>query len=119
MYIKQLEPCVEKYIKELTDIITNKSNLALPCELELNKADKLSKLLKLSNTRAKVLGAHLQKLTDLETPLQKARYCESYILPTLNNLRKVVDKLEQLTPQHYWAIPTYGQLLFDETPTKS
>ena len=114
MYVKQIEPCVEKYIKELTDIITNKSNFSISCDLEIGKADKLTKLLKLCNVRARALRNHLQKLSCIQTALHQAHYCESYVLPALNNLRKYVDKLEQLTPQEHWALPTYGQLLFDE-----
>ena len=114
MYSKQIEPCVEKYVKELTDIITNKSSINTPCELELSKVDKLAKLLKLCNVRTAALRNHLQKLNTCENTLQKAHYCESYILPALSNLRKSVDRLERLTPRQYWEIPTYGQLLFDE-----
>ena len=115
MYLTQIEPCVEKYIQDLTVTITNKSNLGADCSLEKAKADKLSKLLKLCNARLKVLRHHLQTLNTLEPTLQKARHCESHIIPALMSLRKAVDRLEQLTPQSYWAIPTYGQLLFDET----
>ena len=115
MYTKQIEPGVEQYVKTLTDIITNKSSINAPCELEISKTDKVSKLLKLCSVRAKALHNHLKKLAACETALLKARYCESYVLPSLMNLRKSVDKLEQLTPQEYWAIPTYGQMLFDET----
>ena len=115
MYTKQIEPSVEKYIKELTDIITNKSNLYIQCDSEIGKADKLGKLIKLCNAKARSLHNHLHKLSGIETALQQAHYCESYVVPALENLRKCVDKLEQLTPQEYWPIPTYGQMLFDET----
>ena len=114
MYVKQIEPCVEKYEKELTDIITNKSSLNIYCDLEIGKADKIAKLVKLCNARAKALKNHIQKLDNMETLLHKAHYCETYVLPALKNLRKSVDKLEQLIPSDKWAIPTYGQLLFDE-----
>ena len=118
MYLQEIEPWVEKYIKELTQIITNKSSINVPCELEINKAYKISKLLKLCNTHSKALRHHLKKLDTLEILSQKARYCESDVLPALEKLRKSVDKLEQVTPSEYWAIPTYGQMLFDESPTK-
>ena len=114
MYTKQIEPCVEQYLKELTDLITNKSSINAICESEVSKADKISKLTQVCNAKARALHNHLRKLNSVETTLQQARYCQEHIAPAMESLRKYVDKLEQLTPQKYWAIPTYGQLLFDE-----
>ena len=118
MYVKQIEPSVELYIKDLTDIIKNKSKINTSCELELSKTDKISKLLKLCNVRARALRMQLQQLNDTQTVLQKAHYCQDSILPAMENLRKYVDKLEQIMPSDKWPIPTYGQILFDESPTK-
>ncbi|MCH5157530.1 MAG: glutamine synthetase III [Clostridiales bacterium] len=117
MYLQQIEPWVEKYIKELTDIIASKSNLGIASERETNKVNKISKLLKQCATRVKLLKKHLRKLDEL-TILQQAHYCENNVVPILTSLRKSVDRLEKLIPSEYWAIPTYGQLLFDEYPTK-
>ena len=117
MYLQEIEPWVEKYVKELTETITNKSNINAPCELEKSKVYKISKLLKLCNAKTNVVRHNLQKLSAFETLSQQARYCESDVLQALANLRKSVDKLEQVTPSEYWAIPTYGQMLFDESPT--
>ena len=115
MYSTQLESCAETYLKELTEAIINNSNLGISCDLETSKADKITRLLKLCNSRMKTLRHCLQKLTAIQNTLLQARYCEGYIAPALENLRKGVDSLEQMIPRDKWAIPTYGQLLFDET----
>ena len=114
IYVRQIEPSVESYLKDLSEIAKNKNDLSIACELEVGKIDKITKLLKLCNTRCTALQKHLQKLTTCENELQKARYCESALLPALGLLRKSVDRLEIVCPQNVWSMPTYGQLLFSE-----
>ena len=113
-YRQQIEPSVESYLKDLAEIAKNKNDLSITCELEVGKIDKITKLLKLCNTRCTALQKHLQKLTTLETELQKARYCETALLPALDSLRKCVDRLEKYCPENKWPLPSYGQLLFGE-----
>ena len=114
VYRKQIEPSVEYYLRELTKIAKNKNELSINCELEVGKIDKITKLLKTCDTRCTALQKHLKKLPTLENELQKARFAESALLPTLASLRKSVDKLETICPQNVWPLPSYGQLLFGE-----
>lgn len=114
LYRRQIEPSAEGYLKQLTDLAQNKNGLSVTCELEVGKIDKITKLLKLCNTRCAALQKHLQKLSVQENDLQRARYCESVLLPAALSLRKSVDRLENVCPQSVWPLPSYGQLLFNE-----
>ena len=70
-----------------------------------------------------LLGKAFHALKDLETQLEKAVaetdvirsafVCKDEVIPAMAELRKHIDKAETLTAAEYWAIPTYGELLFD------
>ena len=47
-----------------------------------------------------------------ETALATAFVCKDEVIPAMSKLRGYVDKAETLTAAEYWAIPTYGELLF-------
>ncbi len=62
-----------------------------------------------------------QNITDLQSLLNnsdlpsseaKAMYYHDTVLPKMNELRAVADKLEGLCAAKYWPFPTYSQLLF-------
>ena len=62
-----------------------------------------------------------QNITDLQSLLNnsdlpsseaKAMYYHDTVLPKMNELRAVADKLEGLCAAQYWPFPTYSQLLF-------
>ncbi len=42
----------------------------------------------------------------------KACYMHDVILPAMNSVREVADRLETITEAEYWPFPTYAQLLF-------
>ena len=62
-----------------------------------------------------------QNITDLQSLLNnsdlpsseaKAMYYHDTVLPKMNELRAIADKLEGLCAAKYWPFPTYSQLLF-------
>lgn len=49
---------------------------------------------------------------DKETwPERAAAYVE-LVVPAMDNLRAVADRLEELTDRAYWPLPTYNDMLF-------
>ncbi|MBQ3842595.1 MAG: glutamine synthetase III [Ruminiclostridium sp.] len=77
----------------------------------------------LASELSDLLGKAFHALKDLETTIEKADgtadakacafVCKDEVIPAMSKLRGFVDKAETLTSEEYWAIPTYGQLLFD------
>jgi glutamine synthetase len=42
----------------------------------------------------------------------KAHHMRDNIIPAMNAVRKVVDKLEKVVPDDLWPVPTYRDMLF-------
>ena len=111
-YRKQIAPSVAQYLSTLTKLAKDKSDLDLACDVELNQINKLSKLLKQGVVRCAKLKKYLTEADVIEQLLQKAQYMKANVLPAMEALRKTADVMEQLCPENFWAIPTYGQMLF-------
>ena len=47
-----------------------------------------------------------------EEPLAVAAYMHDRVLPSMREVRRIADQLEQVTDKTYWPFPTYDQLLF-------
>ena len=78
--------------KELITKLSNKSAKAYKKLEELKSAEKLA--------------------TSQEGYEAKAEVYESRVLPTMSELRAVIDSLETITSSEYWPLPTYGELMF-------
>ena len=42
-----------------------------------------------------------------------AAFCAGEILPAMNDLRVVTDRLESMVDSRFWPIPTYSEILFN------
>ena len=113
MFNKQIAPCVEKYQTELALLIDRKNKLS---EKTATEADKLNRIVKLTDDCAKASAYLQEKLRQIptENSVEKARYCQTVIRPSYNEVRLCADELERLCPANEWALPNYGQLLFEE-----
>ena len=59
-----------------------------------------------------VLESLIEKVK-LESDLyKKCEIIKDKVIKSMNNLRKIVDKVESITDLSYWPIPTYIDLLF-------
>ena len=113
MYRKQIAPAAIKYLSMLTQTAKNKSDVNAQCEVELNKIDKLSRLLKQGAAKCAKLKKCIEQADSTEQLLPKAQYMQANVLPAMEALRKTADTLEQLCPEHLFPFPTYGQMLFE------
>lgn len=113
MFYKQIAPCVEKYQTELALLIDRKNKLS---EKTATEADKLNRIVKLTDGCAKASAQLQEKLRQIptENSVERARYCQTVIRPAYNEVRRRADELERLCPASEWALPNYGQLLFEE-----
>ncbi len=112
IYQRQIVPAIESYVKELTTLAMQKSQLNLDCETEQNKIMLLDNILKKSDKLAELILTELEKENnDVET---KAKSYSDTVLPTVSRLRALVNEAEKICPKSNWPLPTYGQLLFGE-----
>jgi glutamine synthetase len=44
--------------------------------------------------------------------LDEAQYAQTSVLPAMDAVREVADKLERIVPDHLWPLPKYSEILF-------
>lgn len=114
MVKKDIIPSVNVYVNELLEIVVRKKSLLenINYNTEENLVNKISDIIYLTYEKVEdleVLIKDLDKHTDL---LDKANLYKDIIIPTMNNLRTLVDTLEGIVARKYWPYPSYGDLLF-------
>ena len=55
----------------------------------------------------------IEELEEQEGEIEKADFCASTILPSMNAIREVADKLELQVDRSRWQLPTYSEMLFE------
>ncbi|MBO6231494.1 MAG: glutamine synthetase III [Ruminiclostridium sp.] len=105
MAYHDLLPCISKYVRDL--------DLNITSEYEKNISAQLSGLMDKAYNALTELEAQLEKAVNEEDVIKSAFVCKDNVIPAMAELRKYIDKAETLTAAEYWAIPTYGELLFD------
>ena len=112
----QIAPSITQYLALLTQIAKDKSDLGVDCEEEKGQIEKLTKLLQRGAKIIRKLHTYLQKSEEISQLVLKTRYMQSNIIPTLKALRATADVMEQLCPANLWSMPTYSEMLFDNSP---
>ena len=105
MAYHDLLPCISKYIKYLNETAVS--------AYERDTSAQLTDLLDKAYHALRDLESTLAKAVGEEDVIKSAFICKDEVIPAMNKLRGYVDKAETLTAAEYWAIPTYGELLFD------
>ncbi len=112
---KDIFPSVSRFVGDMSASVLSKKNLcaSIPFDAELNLIRTLSTLLEEFDTLSSDLEKAVEKAHALKADaltLSKV-YCNE-VLTCMNKLRKVSDKMEQLTSSEYWPYPSYGRLMF-------
>jgi len=111
---KEILPAVMKYsgfVAENINIISKSDGADTSYQTELLK--ELTKNIALCGKNVKELEITLEKASGCgEDILQKAKVCRDTVLPSMKELRKVCDAMEELTDKEYWPMPSYSDILF-------
>ncbi len=105
MAYHDLLPSISKYVRYLDKDLTS--------DFEKNISAKLSALMSSAYNALLELEAKLEKAENEADVIKSAFICKDDVIPAMAELRKYIDDAEKLTAKEYWAIPTYGELLFD------
>ncbi len=112
---KDIFPAVSRFVGHMSKGVLAKKQLGadLPCDAELNLIRTLSELLQEFDKYITLLEEEVEKVHSTKAdPLTISRmYCDN-VLSAMRKLRKVSDKMEQLTSAQYWPYPSYGRLMF-------
>ena len=46
------------------------------------------------------------------TPSRRAKYIQGTVIPAMDAVREVADKLERIVPDDLWPLPKYSEILF-------
>ncbi len=72
-------------------------------------AEDLSKLIDLTA----ILEETIEEMEEQESELDKADFCSARLLPCMNAIREVADKIEVQVDRSRWQLPTYSEMLFE------
>ncbi|MGB4984154.1 MAG: glutamine synthetase III [Erysipelotrichaceae bacterium] len=111
MVNKQILPSVNLYLKDLLDNLGKLSGLNKTNDALNEQVDYISKCY----NELYYHTINLQKL--ISSPIigdieKQAFYCKEEIIPMMELVRSVSDKLEVVVSKEYWPFPTYSDLLF-------
>ncbi len=59
------------------------------------------------------LDAVIEKMDTLEEGFEVSEYCADVVLPAMNKVREVADRLEFMVDRDKWKLPTYSEMLFE------
>ncbi len=111
---KDILPAVSAYVRELTDTALSKKTLSesIPCDVEIELAEKLSKLLSCFARKITALEEALIKAKDIEGVQALADFYQGTVFAAMSELRAVGDEMEVNVSSEYWPYPSYGDMLF-------
>lgn len=109
----QIMPAVINYMTQVAQ------NVSIMTSLEKFNIDAQSEMLRELNMLLNSLKRAIDELEivhketiQIEEGLEKAQAFRNNVLPKMEALREVADKLETIVDEKIWPIPTYSELLF-------
>jgi len=112
----QVYPFVIKYISNLSKSIHRSRKIFPDEDLFQYDIGILKDIILLKNDMLILtdkLEENLEKTIKIQDLYQRAKFYSNEVLPTLENLREKVDKLEEKIATDAWPIPSYYDLLFN------
>lgn len=106
-----LLPEVLAYLNELSVSLINTEKTSIPnshLRTLLNEYAELTDKFILSIEELRKVNIELGG----ETTLEKAIHMKKSVIPAMNNVRMIADKLERLTADKKWSLPGYREMLF-------
>lgn len=111
---KEILPAVSEYVTTLGDAVAAGNILEedMRESFEMLTAKELIALKAKAFEKIKELEKDIKTALAIEHTAERALYYKSEVLSVMADLRCAVDKLETLTAEEFWPMPTYGDLLF-------
>jgi glutamine synthetase len=95
-------------MRELAETCASLKSIGLDYEMAI-----LGDVTEKMRSLKKVIG-ELEDLleTEIEEPLEKARYMCDKVIPAMLKVRACADVLEDIVADDLWPLPTYQEMLF-------
>lgn len=109
-----ITPAVIRYSKHVADAILAKKAVSedYSTETEENLLKRLSDGLHEMGVKTHALHMAHEEAFGMDTWPERAFKYVELVVPAMDELRTVADRLEELTDQAYWPLPTYNDMLF-------
>ncbi len=104
-------PAATRYLAELLATAERADRVGMKAEGVLTTARRVSELIDRLTEKIDVLAEQNQELGG-DAVFSKAEHMRDHIIPALNAVRDVVDRLERVIPDDLWPFPTYREMLF-------
>jgi glutamine synthetase len=104
-------PAAARYLSDLLSTAERADDVGMKAEGILTTARRMNELIDDLTEKLAVLAEQNQELGGDEV-VSKAEHMRRNIIPALNDVRDVVDRLERVVPDDYWPVPTYRDMLF-------
>lgn len=111
---KDIIPAVSSFIHELADTAVAKKAVSkqISTKSEENLINSLSKKLDKFIKLTDELRDEVCMASSLTDPQEEANYYRKNVIPKMDELREVGDRMEMETSEKYWPYPSYTELLF-------
>jgi len=104
-------PAAVRYINELAAAVDRGKQLGVSTKGTHQLLEEVSSLV--DELVARLNALEKENLADVEEdPLQLAQHARERVLPAMNAVRDIADRLERILPDDYWPLPTYREMLF-------
>ena len=111
---RDLLPAIESFIKD-TAITASSKRSALPdlsCAYEEKLLRRLCSICGDADEICTKLETEVPRVRHIKDAVKRSEECRDLILPTMNDLRALLEEAETITASKYWPFPTYGELLY-------
>jgi glutamine synthetase len=104
-------PAATRYLNDLLTTAERADDVGLKTEGLMATARRVIELVDTLVEKLDVLAEQNQELGGDEV-VSKAEHMRNNIIPALDEVRDVVDRLERVVPDDLWPVPTYRDMLF-------
>jgi glutamine synthetase len=104
-------PAATRYLNDLLSAADRADEVGMKAEGILATARQVNELTDQLVEKLAVLAEQNQELGGDEV-MSKAEHMRANIIPALDDVRDVVDRLERIIPDDLWPVPTYRDMLF-------
>ncbi|MDT8340346.1 MAG: glutamine synthetase III [Longimicrobiales bacterium] len=103
-------PAAVRYLSELTAAAERSASVGIKSRGVQETAKRIAAILDELHTALGELDAQNEELGG-DTVHSKAEHMRSNVIPAMERVRSVVDRLERMMPDDLWPIPTYRDML--------
>ena len=110
---KEIIPAISNEIAKLASASEAIKNAGGNTAVEVECIKNMSSLNVQLYKKVEQLEKAMAKCDKIDTNANKAAFYRDSVIPAMDEVRKVSDELEKISPEECWPIPTYAELLFN------